>query len=52
MKRILYKNKYWFDYKSSCVDCMIFVIQNDTSLVYGEDFTNILHIFICALVME
>lgn len=27
---------------------MILVFQNDTSLVYGDDFTNILHIFICA----
>jgi hypothetical protein len=26
----------------------ILVIQNDTALVYGNDFTNILHIFICA----
>jgi len=45
---ILYENEYWFDYKSSCDDCMILVIQNDTSLVYGDDFTNILHIFNCA----
>ena len=27
---------------------MILVIQNDTSLVYSDDFTNILHSFICA----